>query len=835
MSAAEANMPPTMSCNPDGIPDELKMLQQWVGWRLTQRADTFKPTKVPINAKTLSKASSTDPRTWGSFARAIAAYNRGQVDGVGFVFTREDPYIGVDLDGVISKNGELDDNARKIIEELGSYAEISPSGNGMHIIMRGQLDIDTSGKHPAGIGVFQHSRYFTMTGNLIDPACDTILDNAPALKTLWKRSFPDKPEPPKHAAAPGASDPIDDEDVLNLALSSTVSAKFRALWDGDTSAHGGDNSAADLALMNFLRFWTRGDAIRMERLFSRSVLGQREKWKRTDYREKTINRALDSADYYTPPGKFRVMPGGRGNTSEPPPPDDPPSGSDAPPEPVAAPPDFPLTDTGNAERLVHRHGTNVQHNYSRGVWHVWTGSHWGEDTAGQMDQLAKDTVRSIPQEAVGLEGEAYTRRLKFAASSESSGKRAAMIELARSEPGIPVLADALDANPWLLNVANGTLDLLTGNLRPHDRADLITRCLRTPYDRAAACPTFLGFLDRVFAGNTELVSYVQRMIGYALTGSIREQAIFIAYGNGSNGKSTLLGAIANLLEEYATEADTDSFLERQGDRIREDVAALDGARFVSASETADGKRLSEAFVKKATGGEKLRARRLFENGYTFLPTCKVWLSTNHRPQIGGTDLAIWRRIRLIPFMVTIPDNERDRDLPAKLEAELPGILAWAVEGCRQWLAQGEQPPPAVLQATEQYRRDMDALANWIEDRCELRPGVRSPAKELYADYVTYCDRSGEDPLKQRTFGTRLTERGCGETRTGAARFRTGIRLLHPDQPNQTGFDDFSDASDASDANSCNFPREDHFAYEPETNVTNVTNVTGDAGDDPWTS
>jgi len=456
---------------------------------------------------------------------------------------------------------------------------------------------------------------------------------------------------------------------------------------------------------------------------------------------------------------------------------------------AAEPRDFNQTDTGNAERLVARHGANIRFNYSREVWHVWTGSHWGEDTAGQMDQLAKDTVRSIPVEAIGLEGEAYTKRLKWAGASESAGKRAAMIELARSEPGVPVLAEELDRDPWLLNVANGTLDLRTCALRAHNRPDLITRYLKTPYLPDAACPTFLSFLDRIFAGNAELIAYMQRMIGYALTGSIREQAIFIAFGNGSNGKSTLMGVITALLESYATEADTDSFLERQGDRIREDVAALEGARFVSASETADGKRLSEAFVKKATGGEKLRARRLFENGYTFAPKCKVWLSTNHRPQIIGTDHAIWRRIRLIPFMVTIPDSERDRDLPTKLEAELPGILAWAVEGCRQWLATGEQPPATVLQATEQYRRDMDALANWIEDRCDLRPGVRTPAKDLYADYVAYCGRSGEDPLKQRTFGSRLTERGCGETRTGSARFRTGIRLIDPETPSQAAFDE----------------------------------------------
>jgi phage/plasmid-associated DNA primase len=205
---------------------------------------------------------------------------------------------------------------------------------------------------------------------------------------------------------------------------------------------------------------------------------------------------------------------------------------------------------------------------------------------------------------------------------------------------------------------------------------------------------------------------------------------------------------------------------------------------VTASETSDGRRLSEALVKKCTGGEHLRARRLYENGFSFLPRFKLWLSTNHRPQIVGTDHAIWRRIRLLPFTVTIPEGERDRDLPDKLAAELPGILAWAVEGCRQWLVHGEQPPGAVLQATAQYQRDMDALGNWIEERCELRPGVEETVKALYQDYANCCDCAGEEPLKQRTFGTRLTERGCGDRRDGKARYRTGIRLRDTNRPEQ---------------------------------------------------
>lgn len=439
-------------------------------------------------------------------------------------------------------------------------------------------------------------------------------------------------------------------------------------------------------------------------------------------------------------------------------------------------PSFPTTDTGNAERLVHRHGGQIHYSYQANTWYVWSGTHWQSDVTGRMDQLAKETVRAIPEEAAALTGDAYSRLMKHAAASESAGRRGAMIDLARSEDGVPVTPAMLNADPWKLNTANGTLDLRTGRLAPHDPADLITRCISTPYDADATCPTFLAFLERVFSGDTELIAYVQRMAGYALTGSTREQAVFIAHGNGANGKSTLVSALSALLEDYAQEADTESFLERQGSQIREDLAALDGARFVAASETGDGRRLSEAFVKKVTGGEKIRARRLYENGYEFMPQFKLWLSTNHKPTIIGTDHAIWRRIRLIPFTVTIPEHERDKDLPAKLEAERAGILAWAVEGCRAWLRDGECPPAVVLEATEAYRRDMDALANWIEDRCIVASGERAPAKDLFADYLTYCEASGEDPLKQKTFGTRLTERGFGTERDGRARYRTGIRL-----------------------------------------------------------
>lgn len=499
-----------------------------------------------------------------------------------------------------------------------------------------------------------------------------------------------------------------------------------------------------------------------------------------------------------------------------------PTAADSPIEPKR----FRLTDTGNAERLVYRHGEMIRHNWGRGVWNVHDGKRWAVDQTGRLEQLAKDTVRAIPQEAKDQADEEYAKILKWAASSESDGKRQAMIRLARSEDGIAIQPADLDADPWKLNVDNGTIDLHTKQRLPHSRQDYITRLIPIPYDPDAKCPTFDAFLDRIFDHDQDLIGYVWRLIGYSLTGSIREQILPVCWGTGANGKSTLLATIRDLLGDYAAEADAESFMEQRNEGIREDIAALDGARFVSAVETTDGRRLSEALVKKLTGGERLRARRLYENGYEFLPQFKVWLATNHRPEIRGTEHAIWRRIRLIPFNVTIPDNERDNDLPEKLRAEFPGILARAVEGCYEWQHTGLSEPRAVTNATAAYRHDMDILADWIEDRCILRRGVEATAKALYEDYTEWCESQGLEAIKQRTFGQRLTDRGCGERKSGSKRYRTGIALL---SDRDTG--DERDERDTGDANSGNSLKRTYQPNLPEnTSQTSQTSQT-DATDD----
>jgi putative DNA primase/helicase len=472
---------------------------------------------------------------------------------------------------------------------------------------------------------------------------------------------------------------------------------------------------------------------------------------------------------YGAPTKLRRVVAGAGHTN----------GANGQQEPAdsAAPIGYPRTDTGNAERLIARYGDRVRFNYGREKWHVWSGRHWQVDNSGEIERLAKETMRSVPfEEGASLEGDRYTELLKWAASSESNTRRQSMIRLARSEEGVPIQPVEMDANPWLLNVANGTLDLHTGTLGPHERSHLITRLIDTDYTPDATCARWTAFLEQIFAGDQALIGYVQRLVGYSLTGSTREQIVIIAYGTGSNGKSTLLNVLRHLLGDYAREANSDSFMDKRGDAIREDIADLDGARFVAASETSDGRRLSESLVKKMTGGEQLRARRLYENGIEFQPQFKLWLSTNHRPVIRGSEYAIWRRIKLIPFTVTIPDDQKDPDLGLKLMAEAQGILAWAVRGCLAWQSTGLREPAAVTNAVTAYRHDMDQLAEWIEAACVVHATVKDEPTRLYNNYSEHCKERGDTPMSMTGFGRKLGEKGFELRRTMNQRYRVGIRL-----------------------------------------------------------
>lgn len=443
--------------------------------------------------------------------------------------------------------------------------------------------------------------------------------------------------------------------------------------------------------------------------------------------------------------------------------------------------EVPPTDMGNAERLIARFGHRILYSYTLNTWLVWNGTRWAVDRAGHIDQLAKRTVRAIYVEAAAASDESTRKDLaKHAMRSEARNKITAMIETARSE--VPVSTDDLDADPWLLNVNNGTVDLRTGELRRHDPKDYITKLAPVDYHPNADCPKFLEFMERITGESPALLSYLQRLLGYCLTGNTREQVFPIAWGRGANGKSTLLNLIKDVLGDYATQTPSTTLLQRRGESVPNDLAALRGRRFVLASETDEGKQLSESLIKQVTGGDYISARFMRAEWFEFKPQFKAILITNHKPLITGTDNAIWRRIHLVPFSITIPEAERDDDLPDKLKSEASGILAWLVDGCLAWQLDGLQPPPEVLSATQQYRVDQDVLATWIQERCSTDSEARAETKDLYEDYARWCKSSGEDALTKRKFGELLTERGYEPKRTNSARYREGISLLAEDPP-----------------------------------------------------
>ena len=433
------------------------------------------------------------------------------------------------------------------------------------------------------------------------------------------------------------------------------------------------------------------------------------------------------------------------------------------------------SDLGNARRLVALHGADLRYCYPWGRWLVWDGTRWADDLTGEVWRRAKDVPRALYLEA-GRTADEDTRKAaaKWALNSETATRLYAAVTLARSEPGIPVIPDALDGEPWLLNVMNGTLDLRTGELRPHRRADHISKLAPVLFDPEADCPQFDAFLERVLANDRELIAFVQRAVGYSLTGDVSERALFILHGAGRNGKSTLLEAIRDALGEYALRTPTTTLMVQRSDTIPNDVARLKGARFVSASETEDGRRLAESLIKDLTGGDTVSARFMRAEWFDFRPTCKVWLGTNHKPVIRGTDNAIWDRLKLIPFTVRIPEAEMDTHLGDKLRLELPGILAWAVRGCLAWQEKGLETPAVVTAATAEYRDEMDVLAAFMAECVIEGPNLEIAKGALYNAYRRWCDEAGERAMTKRKLGDHLKERNWQDGRSGSGDKRARV-------------------------------------------------------------
>jgi putative DNA primase/helicase len=441
---------------------------------------------------------------------------------------------------------------------------------------------------------------------------------------------------------------------------------------------------------------------------------------------------------------------------------------------------FPFTDLGNAERFVKLVGDTFRFCPQWGSWLYWDGKRWARDETGEAMRAAKNVVVSMLEEAKRVRSDEKRRGVvRWHLQSQSEPRLRSMLSLAQTEPGVPVVPSQLDSNPWLLNTQNCTVNLELGREGRHFKQDLITKLAGTEYrGELAECPRWLEFLGEVFDGDSELIGFVQRAVGYSLTGITTEQVLFILWGTGANGKSTLLETLRLALGNYALATDFQTFLVKRNDSIRSDLARLAGARFVTATEAEQGGRLSESVVKQLTGGDVVTARFLYREYFEFKSQFKIWLAANHKPQVRGTDNAIWRRIRLIPFRVTIPPERQDRHLMAKFKKELPGILQWAIDGCLSWREMGLDPPAAVRTATDDYRSEMDVLGAFLAERCLMADNASVSARGLYTEYKNWCATSGEYCHSQTRFGRMLTERGFQKEKLGTVRY-TGLSLKEP--------------------------------------------------------
>lgn len=436
-----------------------------------------------------------------------------------------------------------------------------------------------------------------------------------------------------------------------------------------------------------------------------------------------------------------------------------------------------LTDVGNAARLVARHGHELRYSYALKKWLAYDGTRWRTDSGATVVQRAKATVADMLTYAYGDSNNGAQERralLDWCAKSQDARRLSAMIELARCE--VAVEPEQFDADPWCLNVANGELDLRTRTLSPHQPSHLLTKIASVVYDPAAGCPTWDAFLSRIFDGNETLIAFVQRALGYALTAVIREHVLVILYGRGSNGKSTLLETVQTVVGDYALRTPVQTLMSRAHNTIPNDVARLRGARLVVATESDETQKLAEATVKHLTGGDTISARYLFGEWFQFAPSFKLFLGTNHKPVIKGTDHAIWRRIRIVPFTVQIPKAEQDDALKDKLLLEAPGILRWLVEGCAAWHAEGLGVPRDVEAATQEYRDEMDVLGLFLTERCEVNASAGESSSDLYAAYEDWAKKAGEKTVTKKAFGLALEERGFSRDRTKRRRMWKGLKL-----------------------------------------------------------
>jgi len=729
------------------VPSELKELKQWCVFQMQKRNGKF--TKIPIDAHTGNHAKSNDESTWSSYDAALDALTTLKADGIGFFFKQ--PYFGIDIDDVKTDIDRYlkDDTDNNIVAEfvdiMGSYAEISPSGNGIHIISKG--DLPKNGSRKGNVEMYSKGRFFTITGNIIGGYKQIVEDDMGKVNYLHEKYIKKRETRIPKKLTESYGNTLTEEEIIQIASQSKTGMRFKLFIGGGWEQFYDSQSEADMAFANDLAFWTNRDYNMMDSIYRGSSM-MRDKWDRetgdSTYGEITLSKAINECtDVFTPKKSeddFNIYVLDQETKKV---------------ERKA----YSYDDTGNAHRFVDNWGDYVRYSFIRKNWYFYNGKFWELDQSGELKKLVDQTIKIMEKEPIVTsddvdeeEAEKFKRRhLKY--TRGSNGKTNMLKEAQHLKSISPY---EFDIDKHYFNVANGYIDLDSATLYDHDPSKHFTKFSNVEYTDKIDCPLWLEFLNQIFGGDQELIDYLQRAIGYSLSGSTIEQMMFILYGNGRNGKSVFLDVIKEIFGSYTLNIQPQTLMVKSmSGGANSDIARLQGARLVTTTEPNDGMRFDEGLVKQITGGDEITARFLYGDEFDFKPELKLWMATNHKPIIRGTDDGIWRRMAIIPFNVQIPLHEVDKQLTQKLKRELKAILNWAVEGYQLWKEIGLAEPRTVAEQRHSYRKEMDPIESFIEERCERVPESREKSSRLYTAYKMWAQDNGEYVMSHTKFGKEI--------------------------------------------------------------------------------
>ena len=730
----------------ENIPNELKKDALWCCWKLATNG------KVPIDAVKGSLAKSNDRTTfypWPTIVQYAGNYlrrdNEKWIGGIGLgIFNG---FSAIDIDHCIEDDGTISDLAQEIIDYCQSYTEKSPSGHGIRIIFKTDFkDYDKTAYYinnrKIGLEIYIEgatSKFVTITGDSILSSGVNKVD-VEYLLEKYMRKNPNR----KTVTAPSQKNTYDIREFLEK------DQKLNKLWNGTAPGSHNNESELDLALCSKLAFYLQRDPDAIKSAFEQSPYYQskddkhKRKWE-TVYSDNTINYAISGcSETYSPTFSFTK---------------------------------YELNDTGNAHRFIDKFGPDLHYNVDNKMWMLWNGSNWQFDIFNNVKNLAEVLIEEMKIEAFNCPDDATQKELLRNVNKlyNSSGKEN-MIKESQHLPMVPVNNDAFDKDDYLFNINNCVVNLRNGKTIPHNKNLLLNKI--SPVELSNKKPTqFLKFFDEIFQGNKDIMHYVHKALGYSLTGDCKEQCLFMLVGDGNDGKSLLLQIAQEVIGDYSITSSPDLLLDKKTQTANlSEVARLKGMRFCVVNELKPTAKLNESGVKDITSGNnKIVARFLYANEFEFLPKMKIWLATNHLPQIIGTDKGIWRRIVKIPMTRSLSDDEVDKDLINKLRTEKNEIFTWLVQGCLMWQKEGLQLPPCLEEEKKAYRTEMDLVQKWINECCEIGEKYITKASELFENFKNYCKTNNEYEMSQTLFGRNFGKKYKKKLYAGVTVYE-GIRL-----------------------------------------------------------